>query len=412
MRPIRALRLLTALLAVTVAAPDRAGAQAGIGPVSMYLTSSVRSAGMGDAGVAVFWGDDPVDWSNPALLGSKKGFRYEWSRRKLVQDLSDQVHFTTNRAVLGAGGLAVALSGEPLDALGGYRLDYGLSVATDQNGDPLGAFRSYEDIRSVGVGLNVLQGMESLTALAGARVPRLSRFGDVSLGHNWKQVKVDLAPAAFTQDQVAARGSVQTMDRGLLVRATPYDAIGYPGWFPALERVARARLDWAYGWSEQNYDDETIQVGTETDPVYREEIEGYAIHASVTPPPRVWGPEAEDRAGWLIQAVTPLLSFGVTREASRRFVGAVEQGRFVERKGWELTVLNVFSLRHGHVDDPTIAIREDTSGWGVGFQYRDLGRIQFDHASVPLSGYLASPMKPNGVSVWVDPVRLWNRLHG
>ena len=47
---------------------------------SLDIDASIRSAGMGGACNAVFWGADPNDWANPALLGYHSGLRYSWGK--------------------------------------------------------------------------------------------------------------------------------------------------------------------------------------------------------------------------------------------------------------------------------------------------------------------------------------------
>jgi len=80
-------------------------------------------------------------------------------------------------------------------------------------------------------------------------------------------------------------------------------------------------------------------------------------------------------------------------------------GDEVNRRGWEITVANIFSYREGYVDDPTGTVIGQTFGWGVGFHVGDLVGVQYDHATVPQSVYLGD-VKRNGFSVHVDPVRV------
>src|SRR5258705_5291414 len=153
--------LLAALKAALLLGATPASAQYGFGAQSTLIDSSVRLSGMGRTGAAVFWGGDLNDWSNPALLAYNKGLRYERSKTQLVPDLSDDVFFTTNRLLLGAWGVGLAVSGRPVDALGGARLDYGVSIATDVDGNELGRFRTFEDENAIGVGASVVQLFQS-----------------------------------------------------------------------------------------------------------------------------------------------------------------------------------------------------------------------------------------------------------
>ena len=50
------------------------------------IDPSLRSVGMGGASTAVFWGNNPNHWANPALLGSVTGVRFEASDVSLLPE--------------------------------------------------------------------------------------------------------------------------------------------------------------------------------------------------------------------------------------------------------------------------------------------------------------------------------------
>src|SRR5262249_44986061 len=91
---------------------------------SMDIDVSIRSAGMGGAGAAVFWGQDLNHWSNPALLGGIQGIRYEQGKTQLVPDLASDVDFTSKVIKAGGGGLGIVWSGTA-PGPGGVLLSYG-----------------------------------------------------------------------------------------------------------------------------------------------------------------------------------------------------------------------------------------------------------------------------------------------
>ncbi|MGH7490139.1 MAG: hypothetical protein ACREMY_31710, partial [bacterium] len=127
-------------------------AQSESGAQSTLVDPSIRASGMGRAGVAVFWGDDPNGWVNPALYAYHDGIRYIRGKTQLVPDLATGVFFTSDEFTLGYGGLGLSIAGKPFDWLGGYELNYGKSVATDVDGNVVGEFTSYEKIQSIGLG--------------------------------------------------------------------------------------------------------------------------------------------------------------------------------------------------------------------------------------------------------------------
>ena len=83
----------------------------------------------------------------------------------------------------------------------------------------------------------------------------------------------------------------------------------------------------------------------------------------------------------------------------------------IVNRGWELTFLNLVSLRHGHVSDPDGSVHGRSSGWGVGYTFvRGVG-FHYDRATIPqatdpASGQQISDLHRRAWSVFVDPVRL------
>lgn len=411
MTRVRATAILVVIFGSMPLSAPPAGAQPESGAQSTFIDASIRSSGMGRTGVAVFWGDDPNEWANPALLGYRTGVRFDWGRTQLVPDLADDVHFTSSRITLGAMGVGVVLSGKPVSGFGESRLDYGKSVATDDLGNPVGEFTSFETVKTIGVGVSAARFAEALATLSGGRFPAISRYADVSLGHAWKSIAVSLSPAFVTLDGRSGYGETTEKDRGLLARVTPYDAIGYPGGLPGLESAFRARISASYGWSEINYDDSNISYidESQSDPIVADKRKGFAVHTALTMPLATEERLRSGGKGWLVDLFTPVLSFGATWEETK-YDGPISSSYpAIERNGLEATFANVFTLRRGHVDDPAGTVIGDTSGFGVGLRYGRVAGFRYDHAVVPQSIYLKD-VDRNGFTAFVDPVELWKRL--
>ena len=151
---------------------------------------------MGGSGAAVFWGDPPNDWANPALLARSRGIRYEWGRTKLLPALAGDIQLTSRAYKAGWAGAGVVLSGRPRK-IGGVKLDYGTSEWVDAGGNVIGAFPSYETVDSWGFGVNAWELGANLLALADLEPLRLDRWADLSFGMNVKDLEISLAPAAL-----------------------------------------------------------------------------------------------------------------------------------------------------------------------------------------------------------------------
>ncbi|UCE04084.1 MAG: hypothetical protein JSW67_07920 [Candidatus Latescibacterota bacterium] len=385
-------------------------AQFGSGAISLSFDPSVRSAGMGRATTAVFWGGDPNYWANPALLGHHDGLRYEWSEIQLVPDLADDVFFKSNRVTLAGWGFGVAFSVKPL------RLDYGESEAIDSEGNPLGTFNSFEDIDSWGVGANLIQVTENVLRQFNAGMPAIARWGDVSVGYFKKSVVVDLAPASVLPDPVGAgsgRGEADTQDFGLLLRATPLNTIDYP--IASQPHLPGLRLDVSYGRSWLNFDDaEVAFAADQIDPIARDARWGVGVRMAIGLS-KAWNDALrKNNRGWVARLFEPIFSVGVAWDRSTYSIpGEPERLECCDTERWgvEFVFLNVFTLRSGNIDDPDGDVRGDTSGWGVGLNLGGVAGVRWDQATTPQAAGL-DDVHPRGLTAFIDLVGLARLVRG
>ena len=395
-------RFLRAPLSIVVAlslAPLPAHAQGAA--ISTLLAPSVRAAGMGEASSGVSWGADPDWWANPALLGYARDLRFGHGSTRLVPDLADDVHFTTNRTTFGAWGIGIAVAGKPVPGLGSSRLSYGRSEATDPAGNPLGTFESYEEISSLGIGLSLVRAYESIRRATGGVAPALSRYGDVSLGWTTKDVEVHLSPEFGGTGGVG--GETSAKDVGLHVRLTPFDSFERPA------SPIRLRVDLEHGRSTINDGRPTIDfgLGGPPDPLVEVARRGWSARVALHPAEfdRSLG---EGGTGWIAGILTPLLSAGYAiDEETDRFGGGGEST--IDRRGFEVTVFNMVSYRRGHVDDPDGRIVGSSSGWSAGLAVDGVGGFRFDRAITPQSEGLTR-LRRNAWTLFIDPLSLARRL--
>jgi hypothetical protein len=382
------------MLIASVMFPSVAPAQPALTAAqSTFIDPSITASGMGKTAVAVFWSEEPNDWSNPSLLGYQRGIRYSYGRTQLVPDLADGVFFTSHRIFVGFDGVGFSIAGKPVKGLGHMHLDYGVSEATDENGNVIGEFSVFEDIRQFGVGVSVFRALESLIAVGGGHAPDISRHVDISIGHAWKDVVVDVAPASINLGGLLATGEATEKDRGALLRVTPFGSVSRD----ATAGVSRARLDVAAGFSQRNYDDSQASH-FESDPVLEERLVGGSARLTIPLPggsSPIWS------------FLTPEINLAGTWEDARYYEGDVRIGtNEIIRTGQEVTLLGVVSLRHGFIDAESNTIQDDTWGIGVSLQYQGMFGARYDWAQIPQSEFLDNVTR-NGFSVFIDPYRMW-----
>jgi hypothetical protein len=313
-------------------------------------------------------------------------------------------------------------AGKPVDGLGSVFLDYGTSQATDPTGQPLGTFQSFEDIHSWGMGVSVGQLAQSLVGAFGGRTPRLLRRFDVALGINHKDVNLQLAPP-LPGLPGAGNGSGKSDDRGVFFRVSPYNSFDGPGLSRAIDRKVHLAVDLAYGFSRLNRGQPLVFFSglDQADPMLEERHKGFAAHVALQPLSLERG--LQDRhLAWLERSLRPAVSLGgawdrntIDYQGYDYLTATTFPARsYIVNRGFELTLLNVFSLRRGHVSDPDGSVHGTSTGWGVGFAYEGALGFHYDHARIPqasdpASGQRLSDVKRRAWSVFVDPVRWAHR---
>jgi hypothetical protein len=385
------------LLAAAFASPGLAQGTAR----SMDIDLSIRSAGMGGAANAVFWGHGTDHWANPALLCLTRGLRYEWGRTRLVPALARDIVLTSHVVKGGGGGVGLLASGLP-SGLGRVRLDYGASTGTDPSGNPIGTFSSYEDVDSWGVGVGLVRLTEGLMGLTGREAPRWSRFVEVAGGLAFKDVEVALAPG-FTGGVARTRAR----DRGVLVRLTPVDLEALGGPFPL-------RLDVGYGASQLSYNDDAVMRflnEDRADRVSRHRRDGFAVRLAADPPALRALMEERSTRGGFARGLSPLVSLGMASDTDDIDAGDGTRGYRTESTGFELALANVLAFRWGRYRDRLGDIDGSTSGWSVGLPVGEWGGARFEHATFPQaedSGL--DDLDRDAFMVWMDPLAVWRSV--
>jgi hypothetical protein len=349
------------------------------------LNPTISSDGMGQSGTALFWEEDRSDWANPALLGYEDRLRYTHGRIQLVPDLSNHIFFEFDRVALGGWGIGVSIAGKPIDGLGGSKVDYGLSEATNENGDVVGYFHAIEQVQQIGVGLSLVRLYDSVSNPGGAG--RLSRVVDLSVGHAWKTMSANYPLTYYYgYDQ---SGAETQRDRGALLRVTPIgsargdDVEGGPG----------PRLDAALGYSEHDY------IGPGTGQRVAAVAARFAQFLRVRPGP-LW------------DVLSPRVAVGATWEDMARPGVDPFAHEAATRTGQEIDLFGLVTLRHGYVNDARDWIRNDTWGFGVRLQYRGFVGARYDWAEVPQVRPLDQTVPRHAFTMFFDPYRLVRAARG
>ena len=208
-------------------------------------------------------------------------------------------------------------------------------------------------------------------------------------------------------------GTVSTDDYGLLARLTPVNSMAGQSLIPLLDDAAAPlgglRIDIAYGTSRQSSEEAVIEyTDGRSDPITNHENKGFGVHASIGVAPAIENSMREGDVGFLVHALSPALAFGWSNQQTTQACLNLRE-RDIDNAGWELTILNIFTIRRGDIDDPNGDIRGSTSGWGVGFELEGLGGFRYDRAEVPQASGL-DRVERSGFMVTLDPVGIYKKI--
>ena len=346
--------------------------------ISMDIDPSIRASGMGGSSTAVLWGPGTNFWANPAVTASESGFRYEYGHTQLLPQLASDLSFTSSVLKLGGYGIGTVIAGEPF---GGMELNYGASLATDENGNPIGTFSSFERVKTWGVGVSVLQVIE---ALSGDLSRPVSRYIDFSAGMNLKHLEMNIAP-------MAGHAEADNRDWGIAARITPV--------IHQTEDV-NVQLDASFGLSELSADDKPIMFPFQdiATPVSRHQKRGIATRFQVGPSLHPWKDSPWRRA------FAPWVQLSAAADWTTVSAGGSPYSYDTKGMGAEVGFANVLWLRAGHYEDLGGDIDGTTWGWGIALPAGDFGGVRYDGARFPVSrsSGLDDHIR-HGVQVWLDP---------
>ena len=348
--------------------------------IGLTLDPSVRDAGMGGAAAASFWTNGEASWCNPALLGSVRGIGYDYSSTQFVPSLADDVFFRAERFRIGRFGVGASFSGEPSDRLGFARLDYGTREVVGE-----GILRRS---RTSTLGRSALTGRRrrqppAKEAGSGANAGHLDRICVEESARRAGARKCSPDPGA---ELVGESEPVEVLDRGLMVRFTPYEG-GH--WFFRRSAVpeGNVRFDVAYGLGIQNEPDEQIvfPIGPK-----RSRRSDRTFHAS-------WHRTAclakngrrvsRYNLGWVIGPHSEYWSVSVAAGRETESYPGTGDDRItidpVERFGLKWSFSTSVAFRYGYVEDERGRVKGNTLGISLGLQYRGFAGARWDFASIP-----------------------------
>jgi len=397
-RPIRKVQILTCLLLLIAMISPVLGVSGATGIILMF-NPSARSAGMGDTGTAVCWGESPNYWANPANLAYHRGLQFERSDYQLAKGLATGISLVVDRVTFAAYGIGVSLSGRPFSPPKGYLLDMGVQEGTNEVGEPTGSQQSWMKAKSLSLGLSLAGLIDHLRQARNGSTGRIGGFGDLAIGYTTKQYTSQLAGDAVLMDLPTRTESESSYDYGILGRFSPFNSIDGIGAGTDLANdldvvCGGLRVDLSYGMSVLNAREVFVRYpdSDSKDPLPKMHRHGWGVHLT-TGFPSLRDQPIGQNIEWLIHALTPLFACGYSRDCmipgitwdspQNQYVYDRNDHEEENYSGWEITALGMFHLRRGHFEALAGDIDDDTYGWGVSFRFQEYGGVRYDRAEVP-----------------------------
>jgi hypothetical protein len=394
-----ALILISVLITIS---PLTSLADTDVGAIVLEFNTSVRAEGMGGAGVAQHWGGDPNLWANPANIAYQQGFRYTSMESRLTPDLTADIYLKDDWIALGIGGIGLYYSATPFD---GSRIEFNDQPTTNDAGIDTGSSSSWMKAKRYGVGVSIGRVLEILDPQRGSDI---SRYFDVSAGYVHIDYEKQLADDPVMQDQ-GGHGEGSARSYGLLAQITPINTINRSN---TASPFGGYRLTLAYGLSVLNKSSDVITTESKEYLFPTSYLNGWSIHLE-TGLPTAWSEAFEtSHREWLIDALTPLISFGYASQTIEPgTIGSTLAHDFVyehdttglrdeESSGWELSVANILSIRSGRRTGPG-QIDGSTSGKSLGFKFGSRGGVRWDTVTVPQATGL-SDVDRESWTAWVN----------
>ncbi|MCD4651375.1 MAG: hypothetical protein K8S56_06270 [Candidatus Cloacimonetes bacterium] len=346
--------------------------------IFITINPSATSVSFGNqSGTADIWNRNPLDvWSNPAKLGYHKGISFGYSNDKWFDDVPgiDDITIKSSYVSYGWNGIGIMVPMMNSFVNFGTTLDYGEQEQTNENGEDLGTFNSFESCSEFAVGINILEFIEYKNK--GNLPDDLSAFrgiAELSLGYNYSYIYSDLEPTYI----------VESHKTNYQIGKSHFHGFGMIQSFSPLygSDIKQIKLGFTVGVYWLNYTRTNIShiKARLADPV------PYGTRTAIS------GKVSVDMAEYLkimnlnsdtIESITSfskkLFSFYASYDREKLGNNAHDFGY-----GYEVAFFDIISLRQGKYTDKDGRIEGNTKGYGINLRYKDIVHLQYNYVEFP-----------------------------
>ncbi len=326
------------------------------------------------SGTANIWNTSPLSvWSNPAKLGYHKGFAYGYSHTPWFRDVFPDMYHQSSYISYGWNGIGILLPAPSAKKRWGTVFDCGEREWMDEFGNVLGTFESYDACSKFAVGINSLEFVSNF--ITNENIRSLQCYGDISVGFNYDMIHSELVPEGigWIPDSLSAIADAHSTSIGLIGRISPFNKMNALGGF--------CTLDITGGIYYLNPSKEEITYINDPDPLPWGTNSAFSGKISIT-------------KDILLSKETPSGSADFTNNLFS-FYYSQDNTLYGEKSdnnpgkwsyGYEVTFLDIFSIRNGHYKDEIGEVEGDTHGIGLNLNYKDLIQLQYNYNKFEFGG--------------------------
>lgn len=329
----------------------------------LLISPSPRANGMGNTFMALPANDAMATIYNPGSLGifalqNYASIGYYPRHVQWLPSLTSDAFYNYNAINFG-----FKLDNRLFAGIGYHKIsmDLGNQFFTDERGNPMAAFQSWERAHALTFGIG-------------------GNFGvKIGLGMSIKYIESQLGGIRIDSTYRTAKADIFAYDFGGVVQAPLFEILHNSIYLPLTDQLMLKPLFVpAMGYSINNYGGEIIYIDeAQADPIPRVARIGYSIDTGIL--------MNYNNADWR------LISFKWAREAEDLLVKRVSPGNKIEyqsglgdidffhdliewkgnpnivkRQGWELNFGEIFYYRKGKYEDPEGQVFYKTTGYGIG----------------------------------------------
>ena len=338
------------------------------------INPSARGAALGnDSGAADIWDTSPLGaWSNPAKLGYHQGLAYSYTHTLWSSEIFQDIYYQSSYISLGWNGIGVLFPAPSAHKKWGTVMSYGEQDQLDEFGNLIGTFESYDADTKYGFGINLVEFASNF--IYNDFLKSINSFGEFSFGYNHDNIYSNLAPegTGSSTTSISGIGESKFSSYGYLVRLSPFNKQNTLGGFCTLDFIGSI--------NNINPDKETITYINESQADYLPwgTHSAFSGKISITKDfiTRYQTPPILD--GIVANLVSFYYSYDDTQFGKEEADNPGEWGH-----GYEITFLDIFSIRNGYYEDDYGMIVGDTSGFGINLNYRDIFQFQYNYSEIP-----------------------------